>query len=132
MPLILIDGPPGIGCPVIASLGGGDAALVVTEPSVSGIHDLERILGLCRHFQVPAWVCVNKADINPENTARFRAYCREEKAPVIGGIPYDPVVTEAMVARKTILEYDPGGIVAKEIRRIWTVSPISSAALTVP
>lgn len=118
-PLILIDGPPGIGCPVIASLGGVDAVLVVTEPSLSGIHDLQRVLGVSRHFQVPAWVCVNKADINAENTARIREYCRQEGTPVIGEIPYDPAVTEAMVAKKTIVEYDPGGTVAKEIQRIW-------------
>jgi MinD superfamily P-loop ATPase len=116
--LILIDGPPGIGCPVIASLGGVDAALVVTEPSLSGIHDLERVLEVCRHFQVPAWVCVNKWDINPENTRRIEEYCREKGSPVIGEIPFDPLVTRAMISERTILEYAPS-MVGREIENIW-------------
>jgi MinD superfamily P-loop ATPase len=118
-PLILIDGPPGIGCPVIAALGGVNAVLVVTEPSVSGIHDLERVLGVSRHFQVPAWVCVNKWDINPENTAKIREYCQQQGCPVIGEIPFDPVVTKAMVMESTVVEYS-GGIVAQEIKKMWT------------
>ena len=117
-PLILIDGPPGIGCPVIASLGGVDNALVVTEPSLSGIHDLERVLEVCRHFQVPAWVCVNKWDINPENTRRIEQYCQEKGSPVIGEIPFDPVVTRAMIAERTVLEYSPS-MVGREIENIW-------------
>jgi MinD superfamily P-loop ATPase len=117
-PLILIDGPPGIGCPVIASLGGVDAALVVTEPSLSGIHDLERVLEVCRHFQVPAWVCVNKWDINPENTRRIEQYCQEKGSPVIGEILFDPVVTRAMISERTVLEYSPS-LVGREIENIW-------------
>jgi MinD superfamily P-loop ATPase len=118
-PLILIDGPPGIGCPVIAALGGVDAALVVTEPSVSGIHDLERILGVCRHFRVPAWVCINKCDINRENTEKIKLYGQREGIPVIGEIPFDPIVTKAMVLESTVIEYT-GGIVANEIKKMWT------------
>jgi len=116
--LVLIDGPPGIGCPVIASLGGVDAALAVTEPSLSGIHDLKRVLGLCRHFRVPAWVCVNKADINPENTEKIKEFCQEEGTPVIGEIPFDPIVTKAMVYESTVIEYT-GGKVSHEIRKMW-------------
>ncbi len=118
-PLILIDGPPGIGCPVIAALGGVDVALVVTEPSVSGIHDLERILGVCRHFRVPAWVCINKFDINPENTEKIKLHCQREGTPVIGEIPFDAIVTKAMVLESTVIEYT-GGIVATEIKKLWT------------
>lgn len=117
-PLILIDGPPGIGCPVISSLGGVDAALAVTEPSLSGIHDLKRVLGVCRHFQVPAWVCVNKADINSENTERIKEFCQEEGAPVIGEIPFDPIVTKAMVYESTVVEYTSGRI-SNEIKKMW-------------
>jgi MinD superfamily P-loop ATPase len=116
--LVLIDGPPGIGCPVIASLGGVDAALAVTEPSLSGIHDLKRVLGVCRHFRVPAWVCVNKADINPDNTKRIKEFCQEEGAPVIGEIPFDPIVTKAMVYESTVVEYT-GGKVSNEIQKVW-------------
>lgn len=117
-PLVLIDGPPGIGCPVIASLGGVDAALAVTEPSLSGIHDLKRVLGVCRHFRVPAWVCINKADINPENTERTKEFCQQEGAPVIGEIPFDPIVTKAMVFRSTVVEYT-SGMVSNEIKKMW-------------
>jgi MinD superfamily P-loop ATPase len=117
-PLILIDGPPGIGCPVIASLGGVDAALVVTEPSLSGIHDLKRVLGVCRHFQVPARVCVNKADINSENTESIKEFCQEEGAPVIGEIPFDPIVTKAMVYESTVVEYTSGRV-SNEIKKMW-------------
>jgi len=117
-PLILIDGPPGIGCPVISSVGGVDAALVVTEPSLSGIHDLKRVLGVCRHFQVPARVCVNKADINPENTGRIKEYCQEEGAPVIGEIPFDPIVTKAMVYESSVVEYSSGRV-SNEIKKMW-------------
>jgi MinD superfamily P-loop ATPase len=117
-PLILIDGPPGIGCPVISSLGGVDAALVVTEPSLSGIHDLHRVLGVCRHFQVPARVCVNKADINSENTERIKEFCQEEGAPVIGEIPFDPIVTKAMVYESTVVEYTSGRV-SNEIKKMW-------------
>ena len=104
-PLVLIDGPPGIGCPVIASVGGVDAALLVTEPSVSGLHDLERVLAVCRHFQVPAWVCVNKWDISPEYTEKIEVFAKDAGSRVIGKLPFDPAVTRAMVAEKTILEY---------------------------
>lgn len=117
-PLILIDGPPGIGCPVIASLGGVDAALVVTEPSLSGIHDLERVLGVCRHFNVPTWVCVNKWDINPEVTQRIEEFCQKMGSIVIGEIPFDPIVTRAMIFESTIVEYS-SGIVSNEIKKIW-------------
>jgi len=117
-PLILIDGPPGIGCPVIASVGGVDAALLVTEPSVSGLHDLERVLAVCRHFQVPAWICVNKWDISPEYTGKIEVFAKEAGSRVIGKLPFDPAVTRAMVAEKTVLEYSSGKI-SEEIRKLW-------------
>jgi MinD superfamily P-loop ATPase len=116
--LVIIDGPPGIGCPVIAALTGVDMVLVVTEPTVSGIHDLERVLGVARHFSVPAMVCVNKADINPENAARIKKHCEEKGIALAGEIPYDPVVTKAMVAGKSIVEFDNGPI-ASEVTKIW-------------
>lgn len=117
-PLVLIDGPPGIGCPVIASLGGVDAALVVTEPSLSGIHDMHRILNLCRHFNIPAWVCINKADINHDNTQKIRDFCGEQGISVIGEIPFDPVVTKAMIKGQTVIEYS-ASLVSMEIEKIW-------------
>jgi len=116
--LIIIDGPPGIGCPVIAALTGVDRALVVTEPTVSGIHDLERVLGVARHFGVPALVCINKVDINLEKAASIKKYCKENGVALAGDIPYDPIVTKAMVAGKSIIEFDDG-FIASEIKGIW-------------
>jgi MinD superfamily P-loop ATPase len=117
--LIIIDGPPGIGCPVIASVTGVDAGLVVTEPTMSGIHDLERALRLLRHFNVRPFVCVNMYDVNEENTNKISRFCEENGVEVVGKIPFNPVVTEAMVNRKTVMEYSPKCDVAKEIEAIW-------------
>ena len=94
---IISDGPPGIGCPVISSLSGANLALLVTEPTLSGIHDLERVLGVCRHFDVPTLVCINKYDINGDNTRQIENYCLELGVEVASRIPFDNVVTEAMV-----------------------------------
>jgi MinD superfamily P-loop ATPase len=117
--LIIIDGSPGIGCPVIASITGVDAALVVTEPTMSGIHDLERVLKLLDHFNVVPFVCVNMYDINSDNTNRILSFCRENQTDVVGIIPFSPEVTQAMVNGKTIVEYSPEGSVAEEIMSMW-------------
>jgi MinD superfamily P-loop ATPase len=117
--LVIIDGPPGIGCPVIASVTGIDAGLVVTEPTLSGIHDLERALQLLKHFNVTPFVCVNMYDINKENTEKIVSFCRENGIEVVGKIPFNSVVTEAMVNGKSIVEYAPESDVAKEIVKIW-------------
>ena len=116
--LILIDGAPGIGCPVIASLTGVDLALVVTEPTMSGLHDLERILDVTRHFGIDSIVCINKYDINEENSMRITEFCRQRGIEVVGNIPYDPVVTEAMVAGKPVVEFS-GGVVSEAIKDVW-------------
>ena len=106
--LIIIDGPPGIGCPVISSITGVDLVLIVTEPTLSAIHDLERILNVADHFEIPAVVCINKYDINTENTEKIEQYCIEKNIDVVGKLPYDIVVTEAMVNEKTVIEYSKG------------------------
>ena len=116
--LVLIDGPPGIGCPVISAISGVDLVLAVTEPTLSGIHDLERILGVARHFGIPALVCVNKHDLNPENTERIRTFCAESGVEMVGVIPFDPTVIRALVEGKTIVEYADGPV-AEAIRGIW-------------
>jgi MinD superfamily P-loop ATPase len=117
--LIIIDGPPGIGCPVIASVTGVDAGLVVTEPTMSGIHDLQRALQLLEHFSVMPLVCVNMYDINVDNTEKIVGFCRENNVEVVGKIPFSPKVTEAMVNGKTIIECFPQEVVAKKIERVW-------------
>ena len=116
--LLLVDGPPGIGCPVIATTTGADLALLIVEPSVSGVHDLKRILGVARHFQVPAAVCVNKADINPGRTAEVEALCHTEDVPLVGTIPFDTVVTEAMVHQQAVTEYDSGAV-SQALQGVW-------------
>jgi MinD superfamily P-loop ATPase len=117
--LIIIDGPPGIGCPVIASVTGVDVGLVVTEPTMSGIHDLQRALQLLAHFSVKPLVAVNMHDINLDNTEKILSFCKENSIEVVGRIPFNPKVTEAMVNGKTIVEYAPESDVAKEIENIW-------------
>jgi MinD superfamily P-loop ATPase len=117
--LILNDGPPGIGCPVIASLGGVDMGLIVVEPTLSGIHDMERAIGLLNHFKIPSLVCINKYDINDENTDRIVEFCGSNGVKVVGRIPFDSIVTEAMVAGKTVVEYSPSSIVSQEIGMVW-------------
>ncbi len=116
--LVLIDGPPGIGCPVIASIGGVDMVLVVTEPTLSGLHDLKRILQVADHFNIRAMVCINKFDINPDNTRMIENYCEEKGIELIGKIPYDPSVTRAMINVLSVAEY-PCGEVTEEVKRVW-------------
>jgi len=117
--LLLTDGPPGIGCPVIASLGGATAALIVTEPTVSGKHDMERVAELAAFFRVPAMVCVNKYDLNPELGQAIEAHAKENNMTVMGRIPFDSVFTKAMVQGKTVIEYDPRSEGAAAVKRIW-------------
>jgi MinD superfamily P-loop ATPase len=117
--LIIIDGSPGIGCPVIASVTGVDVGLVVTEPTMSGIHDLKRALQLLKHFNVPPFVCVNMYDVNRDNTDRILSFCKGNSVKIAGRIPFNPKVTEAMVNGKTIIEYSPESDVSKEIENIW-------------
>lgn len=116
--LLLVDGSPGIGCPVIASLAGVDLALIVTEPTVSGLHDLDRIIKVTEHFEISAAACINKCDINEKKTKDIEEYCRSKGIEVVGKIPYDSSVTQAMIALKTVVEYDSP--IKEEIMRMWS------------
>jgi MinD superfamily P-loop ATPase len=115
---IISDGPPGIGCPVISSLSGANLALLVTEPTLSGIHDLERVLGVCRHFGIMAIVCINKYDLNEENTRQIESYCLSQEIRVAARIPFDNAVTEAMVRGVPVVEYSDGKV-SREIEKLW-------------
>jgi len=117
--LIIIDGSPGIGCPVIASVTGVDAGLVVTEPTMSGIHDLKRVLQLLRHFNVQPFVCINMHNINSDNTEKITSFCIENEIELVGKIPFNSIVTEAMVDGKPVVEYSPKNEVSREIVQIW-------------
>jgi len=117
--LLIVDGPPGIGCPVISASAGADLALLVVEPTLSGSHDLERVLATTNHFGVPALVCINKADLNPAHTAAIETYCAEQGVAVVGKLPFDTVVTEAMVQGQPVTAYQPDGAVATALRVSW-------------
>ena len=119
IPLVMVDGPPGIGCPAIAAVTESDLALIVTEPTVSGIHDLERAVEMIRHFRVPALVCVNKADLNPQGMATIEGRCRDWGIETLPSIPFDQTVTEALVAGKPITEYRPTSEASLGIVRLW-------------
>ncbi len=103
--LIVVDGSPGTGCPVIASITGADAVVVVTEPTISGQHDLERVASLAHHFDIPILVCVNKADINIPLSRSIEAWCERNQISFLGDIPYDRAFTAAQIQGKTIIEY---------------------------
>jgi len=115
---IISDGPPGIGCPVISSLSGANMALLITEPTLSGMHDLDRVLGVCRHFGIAALVCINKYDLNEENTHQIEDFCRRQGVEVISRLPFDNVVTEALVQGLEVVEYCKNGI-ARDIEMLW-------------
>jgi len=116
--LIIVDGPPGIGCPLIATLSGANLAVVVTEPTLSGIHDLERVAKVAQHFGVKTVVIINKYDINLENSAKIEDWCKETNISVIGKIHFDNIITEALVKGVPVVEYSDN-TVTKEIKNIW-------------
>lgn len=116
--IMLTDGPPGIGCPVIASLSGATKALIVTEPTVSGIHDLKRVLHVCRHFEVPAAVCINRCDLDEGNTQAIEEYCLGESVEVVSKIPFYREITEALVQGKPVVNYTRGPA-ANDIASLW-------------
>lgn len=117
--IVIIDGPPGIGCPVISACSGADFALLVVEPTVSGIHDLERVLATTNHFGIGSLVVINKYDINLQRTAEIVAYCREQGVEVVGRIPYDDVVTEAMVHGQPVTAFSAGPV-SHALLDVWS------------
>ncbi|CAB1057520.1 MinD superfamily P-loop ATPase containing an inserted ferredoxin domain [Olavius sp. associated proteobacterium Delta 1] len=117
--LILTDGPPGVGCPVIASIGGASAVVIVTEPTVAGKHDMVRVVQLAAHFKVPVMICINKYDLNLELTRDIEKYAQEENIACLGRIPFDPMFTKAMIQAQTVIEYSNGSKVNQEIKGIW-------------
>jgi len=117
--LIVTDGPPGIGCPVIASITGASAVLIVVEPTVSGLHDMKRVAELALHFKIPAMVCINKYDLNTEMTQAIESETEKLNLLTVGRIPFDPAFTMAMVNGKTIMEYAPSSELAATVNSIW-------------
>ena len=116
--LIVIDGPPGIGCPLIATLSGVNLSVAVTEPTLSGIHDLERVVKVAQHFGIKTAVIINKYDINLENSSKIEDWCQKDNIPIIGKIHFDNIITEALVEGVPVVEYSDN-TVTKEIKDIW-------------
>ncbi len=116
---ILLDGPPGTGCPVNAAIVGVNLALVVTEPTLSGIHDLERILAVAKHFGITSAVVINKFDINEENTALIEEICKKQNINCLEKIPYDKIMVESLIAEQSIISFAPEHLISKLIKNIW-------------
>jgi len=115
---VIVDGAPGIGCPVIASLSGIDCALVVTEPTLSGLHDADRVIAVARHFKIQTKIMINKYDLNLDMTGQIEQYCKNQNIELIGKIGFDKSIVKAMVEAKTIIEYSDGKS-KKEISEVW-------------
>lgn len=117
--LILTDGPPGIGCPVIASVGGATALLVVTEPTLSGWHDAKRMLSLAARFRIPCMIVINKYDLNPEQSKRIEAHALTKQVAMAGKLPFDHLFNKAMIKGKTIFEYNGCSDICQQVRQVW-------------
>lgn len=116
---IILDGPPGIGCPVISTITGVDEVVIVTEPTISGLHDMQRALEIVQRFSLTPSVIINKADLNPSMTSQIRFWCKENGIIVIWELPFEVKIVEAMIQGKSITEYDPDLKISKQINEIW-------------
>jgi len=116
---IIIDGPPGIGCAVISSITGTDNVIIVTEPTISGLHDLVRTIEITSKFNLKTWVIINKYDLNKDLSDKIENYCTESNINFAGKLIFDPRVVEAMVKCKSIIEYAPDSQISEQIKKIW-------------
>ncbi|MHA1933696.1 MAG: ATP-binding protein [Candidatus Thorarchaeota archaeon] len=118
--LVLIDGSPGIGCPVIATVTGLRLGVVVTEPTLAGIHDMKRVLGLLKKFKIRSTVIINKFDLNLDNSKDIERFCHENDVEILGKLPFNPIMTKSMVAGKTLPEYRPEHELTDLLHVMWT------------
>ena len=116
---IILDGPPGIGCPVISTLTGVDKVVIVTEPTISGLHDMQRIMGIVQKFNLKAYVIINKFDLNTSMSTQIKKWCKENNITMAGELPFDKNMVEAMVQGKSITEFNPNINISKKIKIIW-------------
>ena len=130
--LIICDGSPGLGCPVIASLTGADLAVVVAEPTLSSLHDLERVLDLTRHFGIETVMAINKWDMNESLAKGIESVAEQRRVSVVGHIRYDSNVTDAQIHRQSVVEYDPALGVSKDLRHVWKALELRLALFSKP
>jgi MinD superfamily P-loop ATPase len=116
---IILDGPPGIGCPVISTITGVDKVVIVTEPTISGLHDMQRTLGIVQKFNLRAFIIINKSDLNPSVRIEIEKWCKKNGIIMAGQLPFDPQMVEAMVQGKSIIEYNAHLNISKKIKKIW-------------
>jgi len=116
---IILDGPPGIGCPVISTITGVDKVVIVTEPTISGLHDMKRTVEVVQKFNLPAYVIINKYDLNSSMSGQIEEWCIENEIAIIGQLPFDRRMTEAMVQLKSITEFNPDLDISNKIEIIW-------------
>jgi len=131
-PLLIVDGPPGIGCPVISALSGADLALVVAEPTAAGVHDMRRIIETAAHFRIPTLVCINKADLYPAGAAQIEVFCQEHKLELVGRIPFDEAVTQAMMNGEPVTAYDPESPASRQMVAVWKNVATALAVWPIP
>ena len=117
--IIILDGPPGIGCPVISTITGVDKVVIVTEPTISGLSDMQRALEIVKKFGTKAYVIINKSDLNSRMSRQIDSWCKSEEIDVIGHLPFDPTIVKAMINGKSITEFSPEADISKEITKIW-------------
>lgn len=116
---LIVDGPPGIGCPVISAASGADVALIIAEPTAAGIHDMQRALQTTTHFHIPSLVCLNKWDVYPDGAQQIEAWCRDQAIEVIGRIPFDQTITQAMVRGEPVTAYAADAPASRALRSLW-------------
>ncbi len=116
---IILDGPPGIGCPVISTITGVDKVVIVTEPTISGLNDMQRTAGIVKKFNLPSCVIINKCDINTSMSRQIEEWCFKNDITIAGQIPFDRIVTEAMIEAKSITELNPEHEISNKIKIIW-------------
>jgi MinD superfamily P-loop ATPase len=117
--MLMVDGSPGIGCPVIASITGADLVVAVTEPTCSGLHDVQRVVDLTSHFRIPLLLCINKWDIHPEMAERIERETGKRGVRMAGRIRYDPAATQTQIMKAPVVEYT-GGAISTDIQAVWS------------
>ena len=119
IPIVVIDGPPGIGCPVISACAGADLGMIVAEPSLAGIHDLKRVQATLQHFRVPQVIAINKTDIYPDGVEQIRRFAYEHDIQILGQVPFDPLIPHSMLLGSPVTEEFPDSDSARAIRQLW-------------